>query len=197
MARALSISAVSSSSLAWTSTSDAFQSGVELFPKLVHDGVRHQPGDVPAERRHLFDEARRQETVERARRHEQSLDLAEPVVHLRHLELVVEVTDGAQALGDDLNVVFAAEVHDQAVEGVDANIGVVSCALLEELDALLDGEQTALRLVDEHGDDDLVVELGGPADDVEMPVGHRIERAGADSAPRRHGRRPYQSVLSP
>src|SRR4051812_29258497 len=62
IARAFSISAVSSSSLAWTSTSVAFRLGVEFFPKLLQHGVRNQAGDVPAERRYLFDEARRQET---------------------------------------------------------------------------------------------------------------------------------------
>ena len=91
---------------------------------------------------------------------------------------------------------FATEVHDESVEGGDAHVWVLRRAFLQHVDALFDGEQAALRLVDEDRDDDLVVELRGPADDVEVTVGHRIERAGADRAPR-HERRPYQSVLSP
>ena len=41
-------------------------------------------------------------------------------------------------------------------------------------------EQRLLRRVVEHRDDDLVVQGGGAGDDVEMAVGHRVERTGAD-----------------
>src|SRR5690606_33675061 len=50
----------------------------------------------------------------------------------------------------------------------------------DHLGPFLDGEQARLVLVDQHGDDHLVVQTGGAADDVEMPVGDGVERSRPD-----------------
>jgi hypothetical protein len=47
---------------------------------------------------------------------------------------------------------------------------------------LVRGEEPVLGLVDPDRDDDLVEERRGPLDDVEVPVGDRVERPGADGA---------------
>ena len=56
----------------------------------------------------------------------------------------------------------------------------------EHLDALLGVEEPALGLVDADRDDDLVEERGGPAEDVDVTVGHRVEGPGAGGSA--HGR---------
>src|SRR3954468_21983470 len=202
IARALSISAVSSSSLAWMSTpglpsraGSLRWASADLFLQPLEHRWGDEPRDVPAPRGHLFDEARREETVERVGRHEQRLDTGQRVVHLPHLELVVEVADGAETFDDRLDAAFLAEVDEQAVEAVDDDVGQVGGRLPQQLDALLGGEQALFALVDEHGDDDLVEQRADALDDVDVPAGHRVEGAWADGAP--HGRRPYQRVLSP
>src|SRR5206468_1326174 len=98
------------------------------------------------------------------------------------------------------DVVLAAVVDDQALEGLDDDVRVGGGALDQHLAPLVDREQARLRLVDEDGDDDLVVQRGAPADDVEVAVGDRIEGAGAQGASdalAAHRARPYQSTASP
>src|SRR4051794_7504493 len=124
IARAVSSRVESSSSLAWMSIASRLAGLVsrsvvpsrQLRGELADDGRRHEPGDVPAEQCDFFDQARGQEAVERVRRHEQRLDLRERMVHLSHLQLVVEVADRAQTFDDDADPVGFAEVDEQSVE---------------------------------------------------------------------------------
>src|SRR5262249_3029562 len=92
-------------------------------------------------------------------------------------------------------LVRAAVVDQQAVEGVHPDVSVPGGDRGEHLHPLLHGEQAGFGFVDQDRDDDLVVELAGPTDDVEMTLGHGVERTRADSAP--HGACTYQSVVSP
>src|ERR1700684_1438305 len=78
---------------------------------------RDERGDVAAPLRDLLHQARGEEAVFRVSRHEQRVDPGEAAIHLGHLQLVVEVADGAQALDDDGDVVTAAVVDDEALEG--------------------------------------------------------------------------------
>ena len=143
-------------------------------------------GDTsPPQRGDLLDQAGGQEAVLRVGRHEQGVHAGQAAVHLGHLQFVVEVADGPQTLDDHRDLVGAAVVHDQALERVDPNVAVRRGHLGEHLAAFLDGEQARLRLVHEHRDDYLVVERGGPPDDVEVPVRDGIERAGTDRPPDR------------
>ncbi len=177
--------------------------------------VGDQTFDVPAVPRNLLDQAGGEVTVERVRRDEQSLDPGQAIVHLRHLQLVVEVADRTQSLDDRRDAVGRAVVDEQPVPGVDAHGGHLRRGLLEHREAFVDAEQRLLRGVVEHRDDDLVVQGGGPGDDVEVAVGHGVERPWADH-PADHSRahatllirvtsviqaglaaRPYQSVPSP
>src|SRR5690242_18745471 len=146
------------------------------------DDLGNEPADVAAVPGDLLDQAGGQERVQRVGGHEQRLDLGHPVVHLRHLHLVLEVGDGAQALDHGGDPVGGAEVHQQAVEPLDPHVAVAGGDLAQHLDALVDREQALLGDVDQHGDDDLVVQAGGPADDVEVAVGDRIEGTRADYA---------------
>src|ERR1700744_3875099 len=172
-------------------------------PELADDRLGHQPADVATVLGHLADEAGGQERVQRVGRHEQRLDLGDPVVHLGHLHLVVEVADRPQALDHGRDAVLFAEVDQQPVEAVDPDIAELGGHGAQHLDALVHREQALLGDVDEHRHDDLVVEPGRPADDVEVPVGDGVKGTGADDT--EHADQPfcstpkmaYQSVASP
>ena len=92
-------------------------------------------------------------------------------------------------------VVGAAVVDEQALEAVDPDVGQVGDGVAQQLHALLDREQPGLARVDQHRHDQLVVEPGGPVDDVDVAVGDRVERTGTDGTS--HGERPYRSRASP
>jgi hypothetical protein len=63
-----------------------------------------------------------------------------------------------------------------------AHVRKVRAGLLEHLDPLLGGEQPGARLglVHTDGDHDLVEEVRGPGDDVDVPVGDRVEGSRAN-----------------
>ncbi|EGJ74489.1 hypothetical protein STTU_1700 [Streptomyces sp. Tu6071] len=176
------------------------------------DGRRQEVGDVAAPLRDLLDERGGEEAVGGVRRDEEGLDSGEAVVHLGHLQLVVEVADGAQALDDGGDVALLAEVDEEPVESLDLDVAELGGHLADQFHALVDREEPALGLVDHHGDVHDVVELGGSGDDVEMTVGDRVEGPRTDGAAQRdplalrsiHGAfshveaaRPYQKVPSP
>ena len=115
------------------------------------------------------------------RRDEERVDAREALVHLRHLELVVEVGDGPEALHDRGRVVVAREVDEQALEELDRDVAEVRGLLVEHVLALLEGEQRLrlLRVADDR-DDDVVEVPRGPLDDVEMTEGDRVEGTRAE-----------------
>src|SRR5579862_421680 len=180
--------------------------GGEALAQAGQDRVGDQAADVAAVPGDFLDQAGAEERVQRVGGHEQRLDLGHPVVHLRHLHLVLEIGDGAQPLDDRGDPVGSAEVHQQAVEPVDLHVAVPGGDLAQHLHPLVDGEQALLGHVDQDRDDDLVVEPGGAADDVEVSVGDGVERAWTDDAMHEvwpfhssgvPAARPYQKVASP
>src|SRR3954452_18873222 len=201
IARADSTSRDISASLVLTSSTTGPSAAGEALGQPAPGRLGDQPGDVAAVRSHFLDQARREEGVERVGRHEHRLDAGQAMVHLRHLELVVEVADRPQALDDHLDRVGLAEVDDQPVEAVDDDVAVLLRRLAEHLGALLEGEHPLLRGVHADSDDDLVVQVAGAADDVEVAQGDGVEGPGADGAshdPVTLATRPaYQSVASP
>src|SRR5687768_11014199 len=128
-------------------------------------------------------------------RHEEGLDAGELAVHLGHLQLVLEVADGAQALHDHRDVVRLAVVDEQALEAVDPDVGQFGDGVAQQLHALVDREEPGLARVDQHRHDQFVVQPGSTIDDVDVAVGDRVERTGTDGAS--HGKRPYRSTASP
>src|SRR5207247_7059767 len=154
----------------------------EALAQPGQDDLGDQAANIPTVPGDLLDQTRAQEGVERVGGHEQRLDLGHPVVHLRHLHLVLEVADGPQPLDHRGDPVGRAEVHQQAVEPLDLDVAVASGDLAQHLDALVDREQAALGDVDQHRDDDLVVPAGRAADDVEVTVGDWIKGTRTDYA---------------
>src|SRR6266516_2205680 len=157
-----------------------FVAALGSLDESLEDGRRDESGDVTAPSGDVLDQARRQEAVLGVGGHEQGVDTRQAPVHLRHLQLVVEVAHGPKTLDDHRDVVGLAVVDGEAAERVDANLRELAGRLLQHRDALVHGEQPGLVAVDEHGDDDLVVQARGTFDDVEVAVGHRVERTRAN-----------------
>src|SRR4051812_26210792 len=154
---------------------------LESMGEPAHDRGRDHARHVTAVLGHLLHQARRQERVLRARRDEERVDAREALVHLRHLELVVEVRDCPEALHDRRRVVVAREVDQQALEELDRHVPEVRGLLVEHVLALLEREERLrlLRVADDR-DDDMVEVARGPLDDVEVTEGDRVEGTRAE-----------------
>src|SRR3954471_3780290 len=81
------------------------QAGPEL---LMHE-ARDEPRDVAAEGGNLLHQGGRDEAALGPGRDEDGLHTGQGPVHLRHLQLVVEVAGGPQALDDRRGLVLGAE----------------------------------------------------------------------------------------
>ena len=169
----------------------AYSSRAQRWPRAAvrielaeprRDLVGDEPFDVAAERGDLLHPARGDERELRARHDVHRLDLGrEPVVEAVHLELPLEVRDHAEALHHRPGAVLAGEVDDELAEDVDDHVRHVRERVLEERDALLDGERRLLvvRITDD-ADDDRVEDRGRAADHVDVAQGDGVERAGVD-----------------
>src|SRR5699024_8504274 len=151
-----------------------------LLPQPILHVRRDQARHVTVVLGDLAHEAGGKERVLRVRRHEHRLHTRESVVHLGDLELVVEVTDRTQAANDGLDAVLPAEVDKESVELGHPDVAELGDAFLQHVQFLRNGEQAAFVDVVEYGCEDFVVLLGGSADDVDVSVGHRVERTRAD-----------------
>src|SRR5690348_8311453 len=89
----------------------------ELGGERGDDRRRHETRDVTSEARALLDQRARHVVVALVGHEEHGVDAGrEPAVHVRELELVLEVGEGAQAAHDHRRAAAAAEVDEQAVE---------------------------------------------------------------------------------
>jgi hypothetical protein len=153
------------------------RSGVPYFSlqPLLHDR-RHEVAHPPAELEDLLHEPRGDVRVALRRHHEHGLDPGvEPAVHQGHLELVLEVRDGAKPADDDARPHPARVVHEEPGERVDLHPRVAAVGLADDPHPLLDGEEGLLLGVhqDRHAHP---VEHGEAAvHDVEVPVRDRVE----------------------
>ena len=76
----------------------------------------------------------------------------------------------------------AQNVVSRPVKPSTETFGQTADGSAEHGQPLVGGEQPVLGLVDPDRDDDLVEERGGSLDDVEVPVGDRVEGPGTDGA---------------
>src|SRR4051812_43308701 len=141
-----------------TSMAKRLSSSGELFLQTAGDAFRDKAVDVTAERGELLDSTGAQETVLRAGHQVERVDVRglHPV-ELTHLQLVLEVRDGAQALDDRMGPDRARVVDHQDAERLGADVAEMPRGLLNERHPLLDPEDRlvlAHRDVD-HGDDHL------------------------------------------
>src|SRR3972149_8819274 len=98
-------------------------------------------------------------------------------IHLRELELIVEVRHTPQSLPHHVGADRAGEVDQEPVERRD--LGPTPRAAFDEHRlALLDGEERLFGRVGDHPDDDAVENGHAARNDVDMPEGGGIEAAG-------------------
>ena len=107
-------------------------------------------------------------------------------IHARHLELVLEVRHGAQAAHDHAGADGLGEMHQQGVEGARLHLaaGLVPGRRSPPAPAPAGRRRSAAGFFPHFrdGDDQVVGQSRGAADDVHMAVGDGIEGAGIDGA---------------
>ena len=100
------------------------------------------------------------------------------VVHLCHLEFVLEVRHGAKALDDEVGLDLFGEVDHQRREHRDAHVAEMADGLLDHLLTFVEAERAATLLrVAHRSHDHLVEQFRRCRDDLDMAVVDRVERA--------------------
>src|SRR5919201_48084 len=134
--------------------------------------------DVAAKFGKLFDQTGAEKQMSKAGRNEYRCDLRfQAAVHQRHLELALEIGDGAQAANDRAGSHPAGEIDRQPVKGADLDSRSLAQAFADHAHPFPGAEQRLLAGILEHGDHHPVEDSGGPIDDVEMSVSQRVEAA--------------------
>src|SRR5690606_15753774 len=154
----------------------------EPLLELEQGGPRYQLRDVGTVLGDLLD-ARAGHVRPAGRRHdERRLDVGvELTVQVRHLQLVLEVGDRAQALDYDPGADLPGVVGEEAVERVDDHVLHVGHDLPDDLHALLGREQRAgLERVVEDGHGQAVVDPGRAPDHVDVAVVEGVEAPRVD-----------------
>src|SRR3989454_5379779 len=171
--------------------------GRVLLGQSFVDNRRHHAGHRRAEAGDFLDQARRDVRVLLVRHQEHRLDRApELPVHQRHLELVLEIGDGADPPHDAVGPFACHQVDQKPVERDDAKVAQLRGGLVDHLESFFHREERLLRGIGDHRDDELVEDLEAALDDVDVAVVDRIEHTGIDSALGHGGRLPFGSKES-
>lgn len=158
----------------WSSTPNV----PEFIGEGIRDDERDEMGDVTAETRDLFYQARRDVAVFLFGHEEKSLQPRfEAAIHERHLELKLEVAHRAEPADDCARLGISRELHKQAVKGGDPHIFNPRDCFVEEDDAFVWCKEAAFFGIERDGDDDFIAQFRGTFDDVEVAVGDGIKRA--------------------
>src|SRR5439155_18434209 len=170
----------SRSLLAWTDGRAGLRTGKELL-ETTGDARWNEVVHVASEGSDLLDAARGEEAVLRAGHQVHGFHLGrELAVEMVHLELPLEVGDRAEALDHRARAPAAGELDDELREHLDLDVLEVGEGLAEEVDTVLDREERLLVLrVTDDADNDPLEDSGGPPDDVDVPVRHRVVAPGA------------------
>src|SRR5260221_737911 len=161
----------------------------ECRQQVLGDARADEMRDVAAELTDLLDEARRDELIAVACHQEDGLDLrVEARIHPRHLELILEIGDGAQPADDHGGADRHREMHQQIVECTDLDplmgaVGEGGDLLAHDGDALLGRKDRPLAGIAGNADDQFIDQPGRSQDDVGMPVGDRVEGARVNAYP--------------
>src|SRR5260221_7158650 len=147
----------------------------------------HKRVHTATESRDFLHDPRAEVGVFLARREEDGLDgRLELAIHERHLELELEIADGAQAAHDGDRLLFPREIDQQSVKIRDADVPFTGYHFLDHGDALFRAKERLLLIVESDGDDHFVEKFRRALDDIDVSLGDRIETSGVDRAA--HGR---------
>ena len=115
------------------------------------------------------------------RHHENRFDARpQPAVHERHLQLVLIIRDRPDAAQQNRGRARGRIIHQQPVEGIHLHVGIDADHFAQHFHALLDGEERLLALVPQNRNDQPVEQPRAALDQIEMPVGDRVERSRID-----------------
>ena len=103
-------------------------------------------------------------------------------VHAGHLELVLEVGNGAQSAHDDAPVLFTHEILQQPGETAHADVRIVTQDFARDLDAFLDGKEGLLSAAVRNADHHPVKQTGGTTHQILVSAGEGIERSRIDGS---------------
>ena len=111
----------------------------ELGAQPVHHGLGHEFGQALAIAGDFLDQMRGGEEQLGVGEQEDGLDVAlHLLVHMHHLELVVEVGNGAEAADNDTGADALGVIDQEAAKLVDAGLGLeVPDTVVDQLDALV------------------------------------------------------------
>jgi hypothetical protein len=148
---------------------------------LFNNG-RNQPGERAAQMGNFANQFCTEITVGFARQHEYGFQARlEFAIHQRHLEFVFVVGYRANAAKDDGGAAFSRVFHEQSLENVNFHGIPLFCDLPEHVNAFIQREQRLFVDVLQNGDNQLVEHFFPALDEVQMPVGYGVKRAGIDS----------------
>src|SRR5258705_7378001 len=101
-------------------------------------------------------------------------------IHQRHLELVLEIADGAEPANVERGAHFFGKIDEQAFERSDFDAFLVRSRESYELDTLFNRKQRFFCRVDCDGDDEMIDELAAPPDQILMAPRDRVEAPSID-----------------
>ena len=144
--------------------------------KAAFNGDGHEAADGAAEPRDFADQARAEEAIFRSRQHEDGLEPGlELSVHHGHLQLEFVIGHGANAAKEYVSLARPGIVDQKPVEAIDIHIGKRSGDLAQHFGAFGEGEERLLFGVAKNCHRQTAENFGAPFDQVEVPIGHRIE----------------------
>lgn len=159
------------------------EGGGEFGAEGGGDGGLDEEVDLTAEATDFFDDARGDVGQFFARGEEDGFEVGlEFAIHEGELELEFEVGDGAQTADNGDGFLFAGKVDEEALEGHDADVGEMTGDGADEVDALVEGEETLFIVIAGDADNDFVEQAGGAFEDVEVSVGDGIKTSGVDGS---------------
>ena len=137
-------------------------------------------GDIAGEGGNLAHEGAGDELELVARRQEHGLDVGHQLsVHAGHLELVLEVADGAQTAHHDLAALIDHEIAQQAAEtDITSTFGYLAASSVAIWSRSVDREHGPLVVAFGDGEDQPLEQAAGPAHQVFVTERHGVEGAG-------------------
>jgi len=142
---------------------------------------RHQTCYVPAKAENFFQHPRTDKRIASGRLQKNRLDLrSQAPVHQRHLELVFVIGDGPDAAQHSRCPLPACKLDHKTVKRSHRHIAKRTGGFFEHLDTLCHGEERIFAGIVEHGDRQVPKELGSTLNQVNVPIGRRVKRAGIE-----------------
>lgn len=155
----------------------------EFFAQRHGDRGGNERGDIAAEACDLLYQAGGNIAVVLARHEEHRLESrGEAAIHEGHLEFELEVAHGAQSADDGAGFLAPREFDEEAGEPCDSDVSQSRNGLAEEGDPLVGREEAAFFRVAGDGHENLVKDVRGAREHVEVAVGDGVERACVDGA---------------